>query len=601
MRNFIADPTTKFTSEELGDEDLQRALAESVGKEYNPQEYGVIGDSKPYFGPANRSSYNNNEWAMVRGNSYAKEVLPDPEPADRKRLPDTPAFLKPSVDEHRLSAILTTLHEIPMAKEIFLNRDDSISDYGHNSHWWTGAKIESKEPNMTGSQNRADASPQDYDDFHRETQRLMAFLTGTERAYGSSDCLANLPALTVTPGTDKDSKFFELWKDICRRTKQESLIPFIFTHAVQPGRDEDAPDQEHQFAVLDLELPQTESDTDMETLYDLSDQALWAMSGMDVEASAYLDQLADVIAFRIRGRDADSRMIMIPATWYPDRYLKENREASLEMRRKKLEIKDTMERIITDGQKLTHYRLKSGKIVKVKDMFATAMLHDKNVIPYGSDDAASGAVPASGGKVSGTPNLTEQLQNTMQTIDDKLKSLETETEKARASLRELSKLYSNPAQDESQPPTHKYTLRGISISKYVTYVRRRNQPDLMNMGDTEPELDQWWHIEYSTTATQPVIVKKVTENEVLTAVYRGSKNCIVIYASEKAMEELPPQGLPPPLEVCFIHVRVYGHLLTGEDICSCRQPFLGRRAVGQHSRSWLWSRRNHVSKISSKA
>ena len=71
-----------------------------------PQETGITGTDQVFFGPANRSQYEPGKWDLVpTGNSSAQDfLLLDPEPAGRKRDIDTPAFLKPSIEDHRLGA-----------------------------------------------------------------------------------------------------------------------------------------------------------------------------------------------------------------------------------------------------------------------------------------------------------------------------------------------------------------------------------------------------------------------------------------------------------------------------------------------------------------
>jgi len=81
------------------DPELQQALAASrADLGMPPQESGVTGTEVVHFGPATRSQYEQGQWDMVPiGKSSAREVFVEPEPADRKREPGTPAFLKPSV------------------------------------------------------------------------------------------------------------------------------------------------------------------------------------------------------------------------------------------------------------------------------------------------------------------------------------------------------------------------------------------------------------------------------------------------------------------------------------------------------------------------
>ena len=286
---------------------------------------GVIDTSMPFgqtFGPANRPSYDTNEWAMVpRGEAFAQEVLPDPDASDRKRREGEPAFLKPSVKETRLASILTIYHEIPLARELLLNLNNVATDYGHDPEWWTGKKIESSSPNWTGEESWDTASGQDVDDFMREIQRLMAFLTATERAYGSADSIIKMPALTFQKG-NVESQFFDAWQDACRRNNQEHHIPLLYTVALQPG--ERPAFAEKHFAIFDLDIP-TDEEAEKDTIYDLADEALWATSPLNMEGSAYLDSLAEVVAFSLKSFPNDHSHVRIPTTWYPDRYLKEHR------------------------------------------------------------------------------------------------------------------------------------------------------------------------------------------------------------------------------------------------------------------------------------
>lgn len=499
------------------------------------------------FGPANRPSYDDNQWAMVpRAEPCAQEVLPDPDAPDRKRGEGVPAFLKPSVKETRLASILTIYHEIPLAREVLLNLESVAADYGNDPEWWTGKKIGSAVTTWTGDDRWDAVSPQDVEDFKREIQRLMAFLTGTERAYGSADALMATSALTIQTAPNAESQFFQAWQDACRRNNQEQFIPLLYTVAVQPG-DRQALN-EMRFAILELDVPPPDSDIEKDTIYDLEDEALWAMSSLDVEGSAYIDSLAEVVAFRLKSLPNTDARVRIPATWYPDRYLREHRVEALTMRRKKAEIKEEMDNIRAKEKKLTHFTLPSGKTVKVKDLFAASMRHDSNLVENneqnGEEDQYAPTQPSL--------NISEELEKVLKSIDLKLQQLEQEKEKARASLRELTKLYTEAPTETNSPPIHKYTLRGVSINKFKTYVSRRGEPNLMSMDEGDMDgAEQWWMIEYSTAGLQHVNIKKVTEDEVLTEAYAESRNCTVVYASEKAMA---PRGrrLPEALEVCIL-------------------------------------------------
>lgn len=92
--------------------------------------------------------------------------------------------------------------------------------------------------------------------------------------------------------------------------------------------------------------------------------------------------------------------------------------------------------------------------------------------------------------------------------------MDEEKEKALASLRELSKLYTTPSSDPSDPPLHAYKLCGVSTKTGITYLRRRAESDLINMelDANEPDWgqDQWWKIHYFSVDAKPVSVMVCT-------------------------------------------------------------------------------------------
>lgn len=416
-----------MSQDEIGDIDLQRALAESAEEAgLPPQQYGVTdGSQMVHFGPANRTTYDENQWGIVLRSSSAQEVLPDPDVADRKREDGAPAFLKPSVEDYRLASILTVYHEIPLAREIFLNRKNLLPDYGHDPEWWMGKTIKSRTAAITDTSdsNLAQPTPEDCDEFIREIQRLMAFLDRTDRSYGSAEALTDMTALKQADANDVDQKFFEAWRQIYTKSDENSTVSSLFTEAVQPSVD-GSPLQSKHFAILELDLPYLDNTEEMETLYDIADQALWSMSGPDVRNRAYLKHLGDVIAFRMGG-NGECKNVKIPATWYPDRYIEDNIEASLDMWNKKAAIREGMQKLRSLEHKLTYYTLPSGNTIKVKDLFDASLMHDTNTISYNSvNDMNSDSYDtelASGPKSVDGMNLSGELQSLMKSIDKKLK------------------------------------------------------------------------------------------------------------------------------------------------------------------------------------
>jgi len=74
----------------------------------------------------------------------------------------------------------------------------------------------------------------------------------------------------------------------------------------------------------------------------------------------------------------------------------------------------------------------------------------------------------------------------------------------------VSKLYTEPSSDPNEPPTHEYTLRGVSTTKSTMYIRRKAEIDLIDMElSTDAPLtddDQWWKIMYSSSGSITVEV-----------------------------------------------------------------------------------------------
>jgi len=89
--------------------------------------------------------------------------------------------------------------------------------------------------------------------------------------------------------------------------------------------------------------------------------------------------------------------------------------------------------------------------------------------------------------------------------------LDSQKEKARETLRQLSKLYTEPSSEPNERPAHKYTLCGVSTTNSTMYIRRRPEIDLIDMGlDNEglpPCGDQWWRINYSSSGSNPVAIE----------------------------------------------------------------------------------------------
>jgi hypothetical protein len=411
----VFNPADTSTYDE-GDRDLHEALAASRAEAgLPPQDTGIISTDQPFFGPANRSQYEPGKWDLVpTGKIYAQEILLDPEPTERKREPDAPAFLKPSVEDHRLGALLTIYHKIPIVREIFLDRKNVVSNYGSDNEWWTGKAIEL--PTMNGP---ADPGSE----LRQEMQRLMAFLDKTDRSYGSADALANLPAVKEQQrhayGDGVEVAVLKAYRELLENTDSVGAIKKLFSIGV------DGPQQTNfeEFAILRLDLPPKNSE--LETIYDIADATLWnlgPLEPLELSNSPYLSHIADVIVFQLDG-NASSKGVEVPSVWYPDRYLESGRQAALDMRLRKSDIKEALRRIEMMEESLTNYTIPGKKTVKVQDLFRATLQHDAEEI---KDDAGLGqtgddleGIPSTQ-KSPMTKNLSAEIRKLMKSIDRKL-------------------------------------------------------------------------------------------------------------------------------------------------------------------------------------
>lgn len=305
---------------------------------------------------------------------------------------------------------MTIYHEIPLLREVFLNRGVTQANYGHDNEWWAGKAIEV--PYLSGSE------PDEREELTYELQRLMAFLDKTDRSYGSTDALANLSAVKKWQrrrNMEIEAAVLNAWKGGIE-TRETGQVSKVFSIGVA-GEDREDKNDVTEFAILDIPFPPKNSSH--ETLYDIADAVLWPYpdSDTDISSSSYLEHIADVIVFRLEG-DESHKNIEVPAVWYPDRYLKSGRQAALDMRLRRREIEENLERIALLQDGLTHVSVKGGeKHINVQSLFKAALQHDVRQInddsghSHSSEDAPMPVKPS---------KLSAELQMIVASIDRKL-------------------------------------------------------------------------------------------------------------------------------------------------------------------------------------
>ena len=297
------------------------------------QESGVIDSSGTTFGPAKQPDYPPGDWTMINVGSRAQEILQNPEPQYRKRETGAPAFMRPSPAGNYLPPLITILHAVPMAREALLLRDCILPDYGHNNEWWDGLSIQTpKVVNLDEPDENTEWAEIIY-----ETQRLMAFLDGTERAYGNVDALAHLDGVAFSHDAI-EATFLKSWREAAEQVTLKSNLTDVFDStacfAGEPNKT---------FSVIDLATP-VESDPGF-SIYDSFDDAFYY--GLRHTDECYLERVADVLVIHLnRGSTSLSGHGMrVPSIFYPDRYLKEALDMSTQMRASKEAIKEEVESI----------------------------------------------------------------------------------------------------------------------------------------------------------------------------------------------------------------------------------------------------------------
>ncbi|KAJ2988476.1 hypothetical protein NUW58_g3956 [Xylaria curta] len=346
------------------DADLARAIAESAAESgIPPQEVGVIDHqaTAKHFGPANRSEYDSEVWAMVTTKATVEAEAADPPPSNRKRDADAPAFLR-QTKEHRLGALLTIYSKIPMTRNFLLRCGRPSPMYGHNSEWWKGKPILRQDVLAKMARGEEiwgeDAHPEFVDELHR----LVAFLDKSERSYANVDNLAETKAIDESFGSwmpDVEDRLFQALQDIGLNSPDCGIEDMTTTgkiiSVVSPSTDQSEPDKQNEeedttaFLFLDVVLD-SESYLWVSTMYDALDHFLWS-SALSLDytlpndaKTAILLKPAEVLTLRFGGTGLD-KPCDIPAVFYADRYMNTRKELALHFQTQIRGIKTTLKKL----------------------------------------------------------------------------------------------------------------------------------------------------------------------------------------------------------------------------------------------------------------
>lgn len=367
--------------EDIEQRQLREAVAMSLAGSQGPdttteQETGVVSTEPAKFGPATRDEYEDTAWAMTLLGPTSREVQIHPDPEERKRGSDHPAFIRPSEEGDYLAGFLTILHEIPLAREALLLRNRVLSDYGHNPQWWNGVGIPTLPPEDHEQVRKVDSA------ILAEIQRLMAFLDRTDRAFGSAESLIQSLSKSKKPWYPQSSimHFLEIWQIAAISAVSENRLNTVFSSmAKKRYAESDSPDVSKEIFWIDI----NSSPGETETLYDCMDAAVWD-SESDFPDTAldeiWFQNVSDIFTIRISNPTlgAESVGIKIPAIWYPDRYIEACKQFAADLRLRRMAVSKEIGKLTALADRYKHPSTQDGLSNTISKAIAGAstILHD---------------------------------------------------------------------------------------------------------------------------------------------------------------------------------------------------------------------------------
>ena len=470
------------------------------------QQSGVTEASQPYFGPPTREVYDPSKWGLV--SAHAQEIILNPEAKERVRSKGTPAFFKPSASGNRLPAILKILHAIPLAHEALLNRDHLLPDYGQNSEWWDGQPTQTLR--VVNSDSEATSLEEAQVVF--ETQRLIAFLDYTKRAYGNTGILSDACGL-AGPSNQMVEKFLTKWHDATVRLEPKNPLSDIFnSRALRESSN--APEERIPFRALELIVDEKLVGGGA-SLYDAFDDLLWPQDKKHLN-DGFLHKIADVFVVEATNPSPSGSGLglNIPAVWYPDRYLAERKKEAKQMRIDKAKILEVGAKIDREKEKYLMLRPSKidGDLLDAKKLLSTTSSYletpktnTESLKPEADNDGVS--IAESDLSHEKSVKLAQDLRAIAERVQDKIQKLEDAKKSTVEKFQELSQLYTNSSNVDGEPPFFRYTLRGVATHANTVYVLDRARPDPKGQSPNTRSGWQWWKWAYSASESNPISLK----------------------------------------------------------------------------------------------
>lgn len=417
MVHSTANAGQGLTAAEREERDLQQAMAMSLSQDFGDQESGVTRTSNTNFGRATRDHYDESSWAMTLFKPSSREVIISPDPGERKRVDNEPAFIRPSQEATYLGGLLTILHSIPLAREALLMREEVLPDYGHDPQWWNGQPINL--PKIVSLED-TQGHDCDLDDVLYEAQRLMAFLDSTERAFGSCDAMASMkPVSSYDPDTGF-TKFLETWQEAAVRATPGNQLATIFSSRAlkRPLSALDTP-IEKEFVTLESFVEPEHG----QTLYDVLDRTVWSDKPGEELDDVWIDHLAEVLTIRLEASKSSAKSVdvKIPAVFYPDRYLDTCRDIARDFRSRKLEAYREVSRLSNLMNRFAVSRAAASKGLTTRETLEKAADAACLALPKNLANGVSEASLTPEAATAEGQRLANELRTISRKIEEKLK------------------------------------------------------------------------------------------------------------------------------------------------------------------------------------
>lgn len=532
---------------------MAKAIAMSQSQDLGwEQETGVIGpggqETNAQFGPATREHYDASKWAVALAGPTTQEIIPDPEPAERKNVDGQPRFLRQLTSGDYTPNFLTICHSIPAAREAFLLRKHVQHNYGQDSEWWKGHSISLPKVVHIADGSPAEPDATASDELLAEVQRLMAALDASDRSYISAEALAKGEAIQAANPMLSSSKtllggIVKLWEKAAAKRTDDLDVAQMFHSTIGTTALEgmDTPDLHVLSETVNVapgqQLP----------LAEILDELLWETGpSSNSQTDNYIERPADVLTLRLtqQNTSGDGKLqVVVPPEFHVDKYLQENVTATRGIRQQMADGKKRITKLDQIEKKLKYWKHPS----KNEQMDASKLL--EHSIGHFSGKHWKDANVHSEQDPPHYADIAKRLEAVARNIDAKLKQLEDEKENTRLMISKLS----------VPPPElrkHRYTLRGVATTPQVTYLlqpKSEDDEDAMQLDadDPTPPGMQWWRIELDANASLDKIRKSPhPADDVIRAVELEHSSALLVYASDRACEALPleAQALPPPLQ-----------------------------------------------------